>query len=191
MRATYIQLKGKDRTIQKLWKNSSKMERNKRKIEENHGGHLFQQLITRNLQADLKTPKTSSAKHVWRKRDWPHKERNFWCPWGLIRKIWPSLKLTASLPLQMDSWNTILSYWVKGPIFRGELAVSFREGSVSAWFISAVALKITAIGFNLGGFQKRWFSGVQQWKTCEDFDGQKVPILQPGGSWLNSKFFDG
>ena len=27
--------------------------------------------------------------------------------WGL-----PSLKLTAILPLQMDGWNTSLSYWV-------------------------------------------------------------------------------
>ena len=31
------------------------------------------------------------------------------------------------LPLKMDGWNTILSYWVKRPIFRGE-NVSFREG---------------------------------------------------------------
>ena len=28
----------------------------------------------------------------------------------------------------MDGWNTVLSYWVKRPIFRGVFAVSFREG---------------------------------------------------------------
>ncbi len=30
----------------------------------------------------------------------------------------PSLKLTASLPLKMDGWNTILSYWGPG-LFSG------------------------------------------------------------------------
>ena len=35
----------------------------------------------------------------------------------------PFLKLTFS-HLEMDGWNTILSYWVLGPIFRGELLVS-------------------------------------------------------------------
>ena len=50
----------------------------------------------------------------------------------------PSLKLTAFSPLKMDGWNTtfllmdgwntILSYWVKRPIFRGELAASFSQG---------------------------------------------------------------
>ena len=34
-------------------------------------------------------------------------------PWNL-----PSLKLTASLPLKMDGWNTILSYWGFG-LFSG------------------------------------------------------------------------
>ena len=36
------------------------------------------------------------------------------------------MKLTFS-PLKMDCWNTIVSFWVPLPIFRGELAVSFRE----------------------------------------------------------------
>ena len=36
----------------------------------------------------------------------------------------PSLKLTASLPLKMDGWNTILSYW-DGP-FSGAMLVSGR-----------------------------------------------------------------
>ena len=32
-----------------------------------------------------------------------------------------------SSPLKMDGWNTILSYWGPSAIFRGKLAVSFRE----------------------------------------------------------------
>ena len=38
-----------------------------------------------------------------------------------------SLKLTASLPLKMDGWNTILSY--RAGLFSGAFAVSFREGT--------------------------------------------------------------
>ena len=38
--------------------------------------------------------------------------------------IVPSLKLTASLPLKMDGWNT--TFLLGRPIFRGY--VSFREG---------------------------------------------------------------
>ena len=41
-----------------------------------------------------------------------------------------SLKLTASLPLKMDGWNTSLSYW--GGLFSGALAVSFREGNTNS-----------------------------------------------------------
>ena len=33
-----------------------------------------------------------------------------------------TLKLTASLHLKMDGWNTIVSFWGKRPIFRGELS---------------------------------------------------------------------
>ena len=42
----------------------------------------------------------------------------------------PSLKLTASLPLKMDGWNTIVSSWQKDAkgLFSGAFAVSFREG---------------------------------------------------------------
>ena len=48
---------------------------------------------------------------------------------GQVLNCGPSLKLTASLHRKMDGWNTVLlSYWVKRPIFRCELAVSFREG---------------------------------------------------------------
>ena len=39
--------------------------------------------------------------------------------------VGPSLKLTASLPLKMDGWNTIVSFW--DGLFSGALAVSFRE----------------------------------------------------------------
>ena len=42
----------------------------------------------------------------------------------------PSLKLTFS-PLEMDGWNTILSYWGPG-LFWGAFAVSFREGNFLA-----------------------------------------------------------
>ena len=57
-------------------------------------------------------------------------------PWaskggGQVLNCGPSLKLTASLHRKMDGWNMeyfLLSYWVKRPIFRCELAVSFREG---------------------------------------------------------------
>ena len=38
--------------------------------------------------------------------------------------VLPSLKLTASLHLKIDGWNTILPFGF-GPIFRGKLAVSF------------------------------------------------------------------
>ena len=31
---------------------------------------------------------------------------------GHPSRQFPSLKLTASLPLKMDGWNTILSFWV-------------------------------------------------------------------------------
>ena len=37
-----------------------------------------------------------------------------------------SLKLTASLPLKMDGWNTIVSFW--GPAYFQGQAVSFGEG---------------------------------------------------------------
>ena len=37
-----------------------------------------------------------------------------------------TLPKTNSSPLQMDGWNTILSYWVKRPIFRGKPLVSGR-----------------------------------------------------------------
>ena len=37
----------------------------------------------------------------------------------------PSLKLTASLPLKMDGWNTSLSYWGPG-LFSGATLVSGR-----------------------------------------------------------------
>ena len=46
---------------------------------------------------------------------------------GICGEILPSLKLTASLPLKMDGWNTILSYWVEA-YFQGLLLlVSGRE----------------------------------------------------------------
>ena len=53
-----------------------------------------------------------------------HKQKN-----STLGKNLPSLKLTASLHLKMDGWNTIyiISFWGKRPIFRGELAVSFKE----------------------------------------------------------------
>ena len=44
-----------------------------------------------------------------------------------------TLPKTNSSPLKMDGWNTILSYWVKRPIFRGKLAVSFREAQIVAF----------------------------------------------------------
>ncbi len=36
----------------------------------------------------------------------------------------PETNMTS--PLKMDGWNTILSYWVKRPIFKGEPLVSGR-----------------------------------------------------------------
>ena len=56
----------------------------------------------------------------------------------------PSLKLTAK-HLKMDGWKTMcLSFWGQfGPIFRGELAVSFREGSKrSSWMECLVEKKV-------------------------------------------------
>ena len=41
-----------------------------------------------------------------------------------ISNYLPSLKLTASLPLKMDGWNTILSYW--NGLFSGVMLVSGR-----------------------------------------------------------------
>ena len=38
----------------------------------------------------------------------------------------PSLKLTATLQLEMDAWNTIVSFWGPLHVFRGVL-VSFSE----------------------------------------------------------------
>jgi len=35
--------------------------------------------------------------------------------------------ITLSPHLKMDDWKTILSFWGPRPVFRGELAVSFRE----------------------------------------------------------------
>ena len=51
-------------------------------------------------------------------------------PWNLhVRCFWvpknPPLKLTASLHLKMDGWNTIVSFW--GPAYFQGQAVSFRE----------------------------------------------------------------
>ena len=40
-----------------------------------------------------------------------------------------TLPETNGSPLKIDGWNTILSYWGGGLFFRGELAVSFREGN--------------------------------------------------------------
>ncbi len=45
---------------------------------------------------------------------------------GMLNQWLPSLKLTW--PLKMDGWNTIgFLLGRKRPIFRGKLAVSFRE----------------------------------------------------------------
>ena len=50
------------------------------------------------------------------------------------------MKLTFS-NLKMDGWKMILSFWgVGGPVFRGEIAVSFREGRVLKIFKYHVGL---------------------------------------------------
>ena len=54
-------------------------------------------------------------------------ENSFWAKLVLNcwkRKQLPSLKLTASLPLEMDGWNT--TFLLGRPIFRCELLVSGR-----------------------------------------------------------------
>ena len=43
---------------------------------------------------------------------------------SFLFKIFPSLELTASLPLKMDGWNTIVSFW--GGLFSGAMLVSGR-----------------------------------------------------------------
>ena len=45
----------------------------------------------------------------------------------------PSLELAASLNLEMDGWNTIVSFGAR-PIFRGELLVSRSHLSVREFF---------------------------------------------------------
>ncbi len=66
-------------------------------------------------------------------------QRPFWCkdqrfftqrPLGPNKTVVVhSLKLTASLHLKMDGWKTFsFPYGAFRPVFRGELAVSFKEG---------------------------------------------------------------
>ena len=48
--------------------------------------------------------------------------------YDLIEGKKPSLKVTASLPLKMDAWNTIAFLFGARPIFQGICQFDFREG---------------------------------------------------------------
>ena len=48
----------------------------------------------------------------------------------------PSLKLTASLHLKMDGWNTIVSFW--DGLFSGAMLVSGSVGGMFLWFFLCV-----------------------------------------------------
>ena len=68
-------------------------------------------------------------------------------PWAKMQQqkrvedLFASLKLTASLPLKMDGWNTIrLPFWGKKALFSGAFAVSFRECNPTMNFHDAMAL---------------------------------------------------
>ena len=71
-----------------------------------------------------------------------------------------TLKLTASLPLKMDGWKTIALPFGFRPIFRCELAVSFREGTLFSHlfadfdgFHSIHLDPKSEMGANFGGIQ--------------------------------------
>ena len=58
-----------------------------------------------------------------------------------------TLKLTASLHLKMDGWNTIVSFW--DGLFSGVFAVSFRETSLTQeWIGNGIIVTIFAFNFN-------------------------------------------
>ena len=71
------------------------------------------------------------------------------------------LKLTTKAPKKLDGWNTILSYWVKRPIFRGKLAVRFREGMT--WTRLSISDSIHLTGINLMYFHP-WKLTARTWK---------------------------
>ena len=67
--------------------------------------------------------RTVAVKFLWIQRIlYSKKEHDQW-------KIPGTLKLTASSHLKMDGWNTFSFPFGARPIFRGKMAVSFREGN--------------------------------------------------------------
>ena len=82
--------------------------------------------------------------------------------WTKIR-VGPSLKLTASLHLKMDGWNTIVSFWGVQAYFQVR-TVSFREDILLMAKIevcrssdSVHSRKLTAGGPQNDGLWKRYF----------------------------------
>ena len=143
--------------------------------------HLSQALILRG--EPFVSEATSSSSH-------------FFSGWKIKKKKRYTLPETNSSHLEMDGWNTSLSYWVKG-LFSGAFAVSFREGRwldlriiiESSWDFFQFPVGPTLAGEPILGFVRVRAPSFRILVGPNDFGYPKLGYLVTSW-WLNQSIWN-
>ena len=98
---------------------------------------------------------------------------------------WVYLRETNSSHLKIDGWKTILSFWGKRPICRGE-PVSFRQGSAK-WGKtnpqSRCGVEVGYVDFLIPSVIRTYPAGAIWWVywgeiTCLQLGGRDLPVVE-------------